>query len=171
LTPAGHPVADFGTRLVAIVIDAAVIGFASFVLMIVAILAYVEAIQPLIPKATIDPKTGEPALSPEQISTIIPWMLGAFVVIFVAVLYVYQVELMFRRGQTLGKRVMKIAIVPLDPTRRLSRGMAAKRFLVETVAGLFVPLLYYVDGLWQLWDQPYHQCLHDKFAQTIVIKT
>jgi hypothetical protein len=33
-----------------------------------------------------------------------------------------------------------------------------------------VPGLGWVDGLWQLWDKPWRQCLHDKFAQTLVIK-
>ena len=27
-----------------------------------------------------------------------------------------------------------------------------------------------VDGLWQLWDKPYLQTLHDKAAQTVVVK-
>jgi hypothetical protein len=37
------------------------------------------------------------------------------------------------------------------------------------VAG-FVPGLQLIDGLWQLWDQPYRQCLHDKWPGTIVVK-
>ncbi len=54
--------------------------------------------------------------------------------------------------------------------RRLTRGMAAKRYLVENVAGMLVPFLVYLDGLWQLWDKPYQQTLHDKFARTVVVK-
>ena len=42
--------------------------------------------------------------------------------------------------------------------------MLAKRFLVQDVAGSFVPFFSWLDGLWQLWDKPYQQCLHDKFA-------
>jgi uncharacterized RDD family membrane protein YckC len=48
--------------------------------------------------------------------------------------------------------------------------MAAKRYLVENVGGTLVPFLFYLDGLWQLWDKPYQQTLHDKFAQTVVVK-
>ena len=33
-----------------------------------------------------------------------------------------------------------------------------------------MPFLSYVDGLWQLWDKPYQQTLHDKAAKTVVIK-
>ena len=65
---------------------------------------------------------------------------------------------------------MKIKIIPLDPTEQLTRGMLAKRFLVEHVATLFIPAFNWIDGLWQLWDKPYQQCLHDKFAKTVVIK-
>jgi len=27
-----------------------------------------------------------------------------------------------------------------------------------------------VDGLWQLWDKPFQQCLHDKAAGTVGVK-
>jgi uncharacterized RDD family membrane protein YckC len=95
--------------------------------------------------------------------------LGVLVVSF-ALAYVYYVEMMFRTGQTLGKKTMKIKTVPLDPAATLNRAMAAKRFLVQFVANGFVPGLSYLDGLWQLWDKPYQQCLHDKFARTVVVK-
>ena len=82
----------------------------------------------------------------------------------------YDVEYMHRSGQTLGKKVMKIRVMPIDPSRTLTRGMAVKRYLVQFVACAFVPFLSYVDGLWQLWDKPYQQTLHDKAAQTVVVK-
>jgi len=46
-----------------------------------------------------------------------------------------------------------------------------------TIAGyipwlnLVVPFFYLLDLLWQLWDQPYRQCLHDKITNTIVVRT
>src|SRR5262249_42920105 len=83
--------------------------------------------------------------------------------------YIYDVEMMFRSGQTIGKRAMKIRVMPVDPSLALTRGMAFKRYLV-VLATTFVPGLGWVDGLWQLWDKPWRQCLHDKFAQTLVIK-
>ena len=60
--------------------------------------------------------------------------------------------------------------VASDPAARLTRTMAAKRYAVEFVAGVCIPLFTYLDGLWQLWDKPYLQTLHDKFAQTVVVK-
>ena len=49
---------------------------------------------------------------------------------------------------------MKIRVVPIAPAGRSTRGMLAKRFLVQGVAGAFVPFFSYLDGLWQLWDKP-----------------
>ena len=77
---------------------------------------------------------------------------------------------MHRTGQTVGKKVMKLRVVPIDPSATLTRGMAGRRYLVQFVAGSFVPFLSYLDGLWQLWDKPYQQCLHDKVAETVVVK-
>jgi len=90
--------------------------------------------------------------------------------VLLLVSYVYYVEMLRRDGQTLGKRAMKIKVVPLAPDASLTRGMAAKRWLAGYVAGSFIPGFIYVDGLWQLWDKPYQQCLHDKFATTVVVK-
>jgi hypothetical protein len=33
-----------------------------------------------------------------------------------------------------------------------------------------VPFFNLLDGLWMLWDKPYLQALHDKAADTAVIK-
>jgi uncharacterized RDD family membrane protein YckC len=90
-------------------------------------------------------------------------------VLALLITYIYEVEMMFRSGQTVGKRVMKIRVIPLDPALPLTRVHAVRRFLVQQGSGL-VPGLNWVDGLWQLWDKPYRQCLHDKFATTVVIK-
>jgi hypothetical protein len=45
-----------------------------------------------------------------------------------------------------------------------------KRWAVQWAAGSVVPLLHYLDGFWQLWDKPLQQCLHDKAANTVVVK-
>ena len=92
-------------------------------------------------------------------------------VLFVLVVYYfYAVEYMHRTGQTLGKKLMKIRVVPIDPAKRLTRGMAARRYLVFCVVGTIVPFFGLLDSLWQLWDKPYLQTLHDKAAETVVVK-
>ena len=83
----------------------------------------------------------------------------------------YEAEFCYRRGgQTVGKQVMRIRIVPLDPAATYRRGFAVKRWLMMDVVSTLLPGFIYVDGLWQLGDQPYRQCLHDKYATTVVVK-
>lgn len=108
---------------------------------------------------------------PDPFAVLVPLfgVMAGLVVLALVLAYLYEVELMFRSGQTVGKRVMKIQVIPVDPTQPLTRVLAAKRFLAQHGCS-FLPGLNWLDGLWQLWDKPYRQCLHDKFANTLVIK-
>jgi uncharacterized RDD family membrane protein YckC len=118
--------------------------------------------------ADLDPATS----SQNPIAFILPILAAEFGFFLLSLLcqYLYTVELLVRwNGQTPGKRIMKIRVIQIQPGVRLTRGVAAKRFLV-TLAGAFVPLLPLLDGLWQLWDKPLRQCLHDKAAETVVVK-
>ena len=76
-------------------------------------------------------------------------------------------------GQTIGKRVMGTKVVTADAHARISGGAACGRAAVyalipavPSVGGIFGLL----NELWLLWD-PQRQCLHDKAAHTVVIKT
>jgi uncharacterized RDD family membrane protein YckC len=102
---------------------------------------------------------------------LVGFWLFSFMLIF-GIYYVYLVEMMFRSGQTVGKRIMKLRIVPVDPAATLTRGVAARRYLVQIVGGVVGSCVFfgYLDGLWQLWDKPHRQCLHDKYARTVVVK-
>ncbi|GII64523.1 hypothetical protein Skr01_46080 [Sphaerisporangium krabiense] len=73
----------------------------------------------------------------------------------------------FWRGQTLGKRLMRLRVVQ-DPTQEpVTPGQAAVR---EAVYGIFsaVCCLGLLDLLWILFDGKKH-ALHDKAASTIVV--
>jgi uncharacterized RDD family membrane protein YckC len=76
-------------------------------------------------------------------------------------------------GQTLGKRALGTMVVTADTRSKISAGAAGGRAavyvlppLVPFAGGLFALL----NELWLLWDQQ-RQCLHDKAARTVVIKT
>jgi uncharacterized RDD family membrane protein YckC len=76
-------------------------------------------------------------------------------------------------GQTLGKRALGTRVVTADTRSKISAGPAAGRAavyaappLVPFVGGLFALL----NELWLLWDGR-RQCLHDKAARTVVVKT
>src|SRR5829696_4767353 len=71
-------------------------------------------------------------------------------------------------GQTIGKRVVGIR-VRAERGGPAGYGKALARNLVARVIGL-LPFVGLIDVLWPLWDDR-NQCLHDKAASTIVIRT
>jgi uncharacterized RDD family membrane protein YckC len=169
VSPGGQPLADFGNRFLAYLIDTAILVV---VTMIVALPAFVIFFLTVVQPA-IDETAPDGTVPGADIGAIVlgglALELGLFAFVL-AVTYVYAVELMYKSGQTVGKRVMRLRVIPIDPAARLTRGVAAKRWLVQYVGGTLLPLFNYLDGLWQLWDKPYLQTLHDKFAQTVVVK-
>jgi uncharacterized RDD family membrane protein YckC len=126
---------------------------------------FFTALRPAIDESSVDNST-----LPEDFIVTVLLVEGGIFLLAVVLQYVYQVEMMYRSGQTVGKRAMRLRVIPIDPARRLTRGMAATRFLVQFVVGAFVPFFNLFDGLWMLWDKPYLQTLHDKAAETVVIK-
>lgn len=167
LSPGGQPLADFGTRLLAYLIDVAIITAVALVLFVPVLLVFV--LTRMDELTALEPYGPEPDVFGDFVVPLLLLELG-LILLVLAVNYVYYVEMLHRSGQTVGKRVMKVRVVPFDPAATITRTMAAKRYLVEFIAGGFLPFFNYVDGLWQLWDKPYQQTLHDKFAQTVVIK-
>lgn len=76
-------------------------------------------------------------------------------------------------GQTLGKRALGTKVVTAGSRARISAGAACGRAavyalipIIPTLGGIFA----LINELWLLWD-PQRQCLHDKAAQTVVVKT
>jgi uncharacterized RDD family membrane protein YckC len=161
VSPAGVPLADFGSRLLAFLIDVILVGA---VLMIVAIPTFILATLNFFP--TSDDVDFNP------LAAFLP-LFGlefGFVLFGLVLWYLYAVEWMHRSGQTLGKRIMKIRVIPLDPRERLTRLTAFKRYAAQFLPSVFVGVYTLIDDLWPLWDKPFQQSLHDKAAQTVVVK-
>jgi uncharacterized RDD family membrane protein YckC len=155
--PNGAPLADFGPRLVAYIIDIAIVTGAIMIVLLPLFFVVV----------------GSMAYAGDEVAVaLMPLLFLVYLGLIFAGYWIYLVEMMFRTGQTIGKRVMKIRIVPTVPGATLTRGMAGRRYLVQVVAGFVGSCVFfsYLDGLWQLWDKPYRQCLHDKFADTVVVR-
>ena len=169
LSPNGQPLAGFGDRLLALLVDSLIDGAITLLLVFPALIIFFVTRGPELFEVTPDGTLRNPNLFANLFLPILAIEYGALLVSLIF-LYLYHVEFTLRRGQTLGKKIMKIRIAPLDPAATLSRGMLARRFLVQSAASRFIPFLSYIDGFWQLWDKPYQQCLHDKFARTVVVK-
>ncbi|MGR6322502.1 RDD family protein [Micromonospora soli] len=172
LAPNGQPLAGFGERLVAWLIDTAVATALAMVLFLPVFLwlwfRMFSEMMTVAPDGTVPPPDPGTMLT----DFFLPMLLAeaGLLLVLLVFYWLYHVEYARRTGQTLGKKLMKLRIVPLDPTAPLTRGVLGKRYLVEFVAGSLVPFANYADGLWQLWDKPWQQCLHDKFAGTVVVK-
>ncbi|MFI7592419.1 RDD family protein [Micromonospora sp. NPDC049359] len=172
LSPAGQPLASFGDRLLAWLIDGALASVVSMVLFLPVFLVLWWQMFSEMTRTNPDGTLVEPDPATVFTDFFLPLLLaelGVFVVLL-GLYWLYHVEYLKRGGQTLGKKIMKLRVVPLDPNRTLDRRMAGRRWLVQYLACSLVPGLSYVDGFWQLWDKPWQQCLHDKFAATVVVK-
>ncbi|MEU5906360.1 RDD family protein [Micromonospora sp. NPDC047527] len=172
LSPAGQPLASFGDRLLAWMIDTALATVVSLMLFMPIFLVLWWRMFTEMTQTNPDGTLVEPDPRTFFVSFFLPILLlqfGLFVVLL-GLYWLYHVEYLKRGGQTLGKKIMKLRVVPLDPTRTLDRRMAGRRWLVQYLASSLVPGMSYADGFWQLWDKPWQQCLHDKFAGTVVVK-
>jgi uncharacterized RDD family membrane protein YckC len=159
--PDGRPLADQGRRLVARMLDS-VIAFVALYggLMLIGLFLRVITLAIGADIGAVDSDT-----------------VGAlFGIVFIGVLlgavYVYEVEIPLRwNGQTPGKRIMKIAIAPLEPGVPLRRGQLTHRMLMTQLFNLLSQcLIGIIDWLWCTWDKPYRQCLHDKGPKTVVVR-
>jgi uncharacterized RDD family membrane protein YckC len=76
-------------------------------------------------------------------------------------------------GQTLGKRALGTRVVSAYDRSKISGGTAAGRaamYALIPVVPLAGSLFSLLNALWLTWDRR-RQCLHDKAARTIVVKT
>jgi Predicted membrane protein/domain len=167
LSPGGQPLAGFDKRLIAYLLDGLILGAISMVFVLPLYFCLIFLV--VAPIATVNGEavdsTAGAGIAFGTIAVVF-LMLGLSLVI----VYIYEVELALRNGgQTYGKKIANIRIVPLDPTETLTRRHLAVRFLARFGMN-WVPGLGLVDGLYQLWDKPYQQCLHDKAAKTVVVR-
>lgn len=87
------------------------------------------------------------------------------------VAFLYYVLQHGRWGQTLGKRAMNLRVVRADDAGAIGYGQAAWRLLFTYLLSLVTcGVGELVDVAWILWDRR-RQALHDKAAQTVVIRT
>lgn len=81
--------------------------------------------------------------------------------------------LLTQNQQTIGKKAMKLRVVSLEHGGRPEDGalwMRAAVYGLPSVVPYIGSLFALLNVLWQLWDKPFQQCLHDKPAKTVVVK-
>lgn len=159
--PAGLPLAEFGERLLAYLLDSLIVAAIVLIPMIIGMVVLITTVVSL---DSTTPNTSD-----------VVFIFGMFAAIFVLIFavqfvgtYLYQVTYQMRKGVTVGKRVMKLRIVDAETGAPMDVSAARKRWIIHLLLA-FVPIGSYLDGLWQLWDER-KQTLHDKVARTVVVK-
>jgi uncharacterized RDD family membrane protein YckC len=151
------PLAHRGRRLLARMIDA--------VIMIVAAAAIMIPWGILISSLDSDGTTAWTGVA----------VVGMFLLLF-GTFFLYEGLQLAKWGKTLGKRWLGLRVVsatppgaPLSTRKALIRAAVyPPGFMVVNVIPI-VGLLGLLNVLSQFWDEPLHQCLHDKIARTAVI--
>jgi uncharacterized RDD family membrane protein YckC len=104
-------------------------------------------------------------LLPSQIG---PWSLLVWWSAFLGLTALNDVALTTVRGGTVGKLLVGTRVVTLKDQQPVSAGIAGRRWASMVVMS-FIPFLGFIDDLWIFTGQM-RQTLHDKFAETIVVR-
>ncbi|NYF55661.1 RDD family protein [Micromonospora purpureochromogenes] len=175
--PHGLPLAGYGARLIARLIDFGIVLLLNVVVNGWFIWRFALEIAP--PFEEYWRRVNARDLSTEPLPAAGAQSGSLLVVILViatALWFAYEVPSMAARGQTFGKRVMRIKAVSVEADQPLGFGRATRRWstlgmptLLWYCCGLGL-LLQLVDVVSALFDHPLRQALHDKRAQTVVVR-
>ncbi|MEV4391145.1 RDD family protein [Nonomuraea sp. NPDC049607] len=162
------PLAEWWQRLVARIIDGVILGIVNFVIGLIFGLFAIG----------YDSATGSTS-----------GFMSAFVIailstiVTTAIWVVYEFFMTKSNGQTVGKLVMGIKVVPVGQALApggLASDMAIKRAgvtwggyilsIIPILGALIGWVCVAVNGASQLWDKPLQQTFADKFAGTVVVK-
>jgi uncharacterized RDD family membrane protein YckC len=92
-------------------------------------------------------------------------------ILFVLFVIIYTTALTgSRRGQTVGMMVVRAKAVDATSGAPIGYGRALGRVVVEYLMFFLLFAPWVLDMLFPLWD-PRRQTLHDKFTNTVVVKT
>lgn len=175
--PHGLPLAPLGARLVARLIDIAILLLLNAAVNGWFVVQWVREISPIFAEAWRRSLAGDRSTEglpqPDPQTDYLPL---AIVLIIAALWLAYEVPALANSGQTIGKRLAGVKVVPLSNEQQLGFGRALRRW---NTLGLPVFLWYcfglglvlqLVDCGYALVDRPLRQALHDKRALTVVVQ-
>ncbi|MER0245535.1 RDD family protein [Streptomyces sp. HSW2009] len=144
------PLGGLGRRLVARIVDALIVAIPVSVIMLLSFGGY-------------DPTDPDDTAKSSATS-----------VVFALIYFVYEGLMLTSRGQTVGKKLMKLRVAmlsdganPVGQPGWYRAGTYALPQIVPCCGFVF----WLVNVLWCTWDRPYRQCLHDKAGKTVVVST
>ena len=165
---AGRVPANPGLRLVARLIDMAIVVVLNLIVNGWFLYQYVQELTPAVSAIMADPTVDPMTLISDRANRL-QWVI---VIIAALIWFAYEVPATVSTGQTLGKRLMGLRVVSI-PMPKLRYSMVISRWslmLLPVVCFPFGVIVSVVDSLWCLHDKPFRQCLHDKSAMTMVME-
>jgi uncharacterized RDD family membrane protein YckC len=161
-TADGVPLASWGKRLLAYILDGILLGIIVQVLTPIFVPDYNTLINDFVDAFQTGDQT---ALDNAVAQTagvslrygLLTWTIAS----------IYSIAFWTTLAQTPGKMATGISVRHTDRPGPLDLATAVKRRVIPLV-GTFVGLLTLLDGLWPLWDAK-RQALHDKVASTQVV--
>ncbi|HEX5598703.1 MAG TPA: RDD family protein [Micromonosporaceae bacterium] len=174
--PQGLMLAPLGARLVARLIDIGVVFALNIVVNGWFFWQWVQEVAPLFTELWRQLQTGNP--SAEGLPQPDPRadnLLLVMLLLTAALWFAYEVPAVANNGQTFGKRVMGIKVIPVTGEQHIGFGRSLRRwntlglpvFLWYCCVGFVLQL---IDCIFPLFDRPLRQALHDKRAQTVVVR-
>jgi uncharacterized RDD family membrane protein YckC len=154
----GHLYANFGQRLVAVIVDALI----ALLLLVPAIVVLFAGPKGDIRRCTIN---DEPRLCryPSSGTVAVAVILGVAAFVLFLVLYCRMVA---TTGQTWGRKAMHIRVVDQHTGAPIGMGRSVGRYFAHILSSF----VCYLGYLWMLWDKD-RQTWHDKLVQSVVIRT
>jgi len=155
------PLAPWWKRLVALIIDGLILGLGYFMLFFVIGIIADLARGHTTPAATTPTTTSSGSFI--FLGFIILWLLAS-----VPSAIYYAVMNGSRRGQTVGKMALSIAVRDARTGAKIGFWRAFGRFAITIVFTFVIYIPYLLDSLAPLWDKR-RQSWHDKVAHSVVV--
>lgn len=173
--PHGYPLAPLHKRLLARLVDIAIVFALNVVVNGFFVYQYWQEISPMLREAWRRSLAGESMNDLPQVGDQAGYLQLVILILVAALWFAYEVPAVANTGQTPGKRLLRIRVVPIERNEPLSFGRSFRRWNTMGLPTLlwwcfgigFV--LQLLDALFTLIDRPLQQALHDKSAQTVVV--
>jgi uncharacterized RDD family membrane protein YckC len=173
--PHGYPLATFGARVVARIVDIAVVSLLSLAANGWLAYLYLRELWPAANELARQWSSGDTTAEvpePSGTAELLPFLM---LLITVALWFAYEVPAVANTGQTFGKRLLRIKVVRLESSQPLGFGRSFRRwnpmgfgFLAWYCFCLGLAF-HVVDIVYALYDRPLQQALHDKVSSTVVV--
>ncbi|MFD0974458.1 RDD family protein, partial [Plantactinospora endophytica] len=175
--PHGLELAPLGARVLARLIDISLVLLLNVVVNGWFVWRFVQEIEPVSREIFRRALAGESTTEGlPQASAQADGLQVVILLIAVALWFAYEVPSVANTGQTFGKRVMGIKVVPLAETEQLGFGRSFRRWnmlglpvFLWSCCGIGF-LIQLVDCALAFFDRPLRQSLHDKRGQTVVVR-